>query len=311
MGFQLKRHISAVVGLQDELDARLNIDNIDDVLTSSATDHALSANQGRVLEDKKLDKQDIVNDLETNDSSKALSAAQGKALAGILDEKVNTSDIVDSLDSTSTVAPLSANQGRVLLERINASASGLQYRGAFDAANATELPTADAAGEFWVASSDGTVQDVELKKGDMLISNAEGNDKADWDKIDNTESPDILRTSNVATNIDENNDGPVNSAAVSSHLQETLSGVLVDVPHLKVETVNITGSVAEVSFVPLGGVILDDKVTIYNGDGTYDEWQGVSFNGKDMTIEDSNDVYDGKSCKISYLYRDSDQPMPA
>jgi len=57
MGFQLKRHISAVVGLQDELDARLNIDNIDDVLTSSAVDHALSANQGRILEDKKLDKQ--------------------------------------------------------------------------------------------------------------------------------------------------------------------------------------------------------------------------------------------------------------
>lgn len=44
------------------------------------SDYPLSANMGMKLNDEKLDKKDVVNDLTTTNTSKALSAAQGKAL---------------------------------------------------------------------------------------------------------------------------------------------------------------------------------------------------------------------------------------
>ena len=54
---------------------------VENVLTSTNTTHALSAAQGKVLNDTKLNKTDVVNNLTTPDASKALSAAQGKALS--------------------------------------------------------------------------------------------------------------------------------------------------------------------------------------------------------------------------------------
>lgn len=54
---------------------------VEDVLTSTSTIHALSAAQGKVLNDGKLNKTDVVNNLTTPDANKALSAAQGKALS--------------------------------------------------------------------------------------------------------------------------------------------------------------------------------------------------------------------------------------
>lgn len=54
---------------------------VENVLTSTSTTHALSAAQGKVLNDGKLNKSDVINDLTTTDTTKALSAAQGKALS--------------------------------------------------------------------------------------------------------------------------------------------------------------------------------------------------------------------------------------
>jgi hypothetical protein len=54
---------------------------VENVLTSTSITHALSAAQGKVLNDSKLNKTDVVNNLTTPDASKALSAAQGKALS--------------------------------------------------------------------------------------------------------------------------------------------------------------------------------------------------------------------------------------
>lgn len=54
---------------------------VENVLTSTSTTNALSAAQGKVLNDSKLNKTDVVNNLTTPDASKALSAAQGKALS--------------------------------------------------------------------------------------------------------------------------------------------------------------------------------------------------------------------------------------
>lgn len=58
---------------------------VENVLTSTSTTHALSAAQGKILNDNKLNKSDVVNNLSTTDVTKALSAAQGK----ILQDKIN------------------------------------------------------------------------------------------------------------------------------------------------------------------------------------------------------------------------------
>lgn len=58
---------------------------VENVLTSTSITHALSAAQGKVLNDGKLNKSDVINNVTTNDTTKALSAAQGK----IIWERIN------------------------------------------------------------------------------------------------------------------------------------------------------------------------------------------------------------------------------
>lgn len=53
---------------------------VENVLTSTSTTHALSAAQGKVLNDNKVAKSEIVDDTSTDDATKPLSARQGKSL---------------------------------------------------------------------------------------------------------------------------------------------------------------------------------------------------------------------------------------
>ena len=82
-----------------------------DSLTSTSISDALSAYQGKMLNDNKVNTSNIVDNLNSTVTTVPLSANQGRLLNN---NKVNISDIVDSLNSTATNKPLSANQGRVL-----------------------------------------------------------------------------------------------------------------------------------------------------------------------------------------------------
>lgn len=53
---------------------------VENVLTSTSTTHALSAAQGKILNDNKVAKSEIVDDTSTDDATKPLSARQGKSL---------------------------------------------------------------------------------------------------------------------------------------------------------------------------------------------------------------------------------------
>ena len=84
---------------------------------------------------------EVINDLITGGTDKALSAEQGKVLKGLVDEKAsttdlttletsltqiinnNTVDVIDSLTSTEQKKALSANQGKVLKGLIDGKAS--------------------------------------------------------------------------------------------------------------------------------------------------------------------------------------------
>ncbi len=125
---------------------------INNTLTSTSTTQALSAAQGKKLQDTKVDKVEgkslstndftdaykskvdgveagankttVINALNSDSATSALSAAQGKALDGkitsakaelqqAIDAKPNT-PVVDNLTSDSTTSALSAKQGKAL-----------------------------------------------------------------------------------------------------------------------------------------------------------------------------------------------------
>lgn len=62
---------------------------VEDNLTSQSTTNALSANQGRVLNNNKINTSDIADNLTTNDATKVLSAKQGKALADLIGDAIS------------------------------------------------------------------------------------------------------------------------------------------------------------------------------------------------------------------------------
>lgn len=71
----------------------------------------------------------VLNNLDSTDTGSALSAAQGKVLN---DNKVAISSIVNNLNSTATNQPLSAAQGKALNDALNngnQSANGYQWIG--------------------------------------------------------------------------------------------------------------------------------------------------------------------------------------
>ena len=96
---------------QNKLDKAKVKDNLTTSTYSSSDPTALSAKQGKVLNDTKVNKDDIVTNLTTNDDTKVLSAKQGKLLQ---DNKVNKTDIATDLTTNDDTKVLSAKQGKLL-----------------------------------------------------------------------------------------------------------------------------------------------------------------------------------------------------
>lgn len=86
-----------------------------DALTSTRTDAALSAAQGKALNDSisAIDVPAVVDVLTSTSKTDALSAAQGRAL------NLKIPGIADSLTSTSATQALAARQGKVLNDKLD------------------------------------------------------------------------------------------------------------------------------------------------------------------------------------------------
>ena len=130
--------ISTIVGLQDALDTlnaiKVNIADIIDTATSSATDQPVSARVAKDLQDQiaaintlllsddtDLDTiQEIVDYINVNrDTLENLDISSIAGLQAALDDKVNIADIVNTLVSTATDKPLSAAQGKTLKDLVD------------------------------------------------------------------------------------------------------------------------------------------------------------------------------------------------
>lgn len=94
-------------------------------LTTTADGYALDARQGKVLDDKKLDKTAVVNNLTTIDEGRALDARQGKWLN---ENKVGFSDIANDLVTSDVNKVLSAAQGVALKKLASDGDKALEER---------------------------------------------------------------------------------------------------------------------------------------------------------------------------------------
>ena len=138
---------------------------VENVLTSTSTTNALSAAQGKILNDNKVDKAEGKG-LSTND----YTTAEKNKLAGIATGA--TANVVENvLTSTSTTNALSAAQGKVLNDTI----SGLnkKYKSidntATDIAASTDLNTIVTIGNYRCASTD-TAQTLTNKPTDLTMA---------------------------------------------------------------------------------------------------------------------------------------------
>lgn len=99
------------VELATVLGGKVGYSDIYDALDSTATNKALSANQGKALNDR-------LAIIESDYAPQSTTYTKTETDA-LLATKVNISDIVDNLVSTATNRPLSANQGRILNDSIS------------------------------------------------------------------------------------------------------------------------------------------------------------------------------------------------
>lgn len=94
-------------------------------LTTTVEGYALDARQGKVLDDKKLDKSKVANNLTTIESGWSLDARQGKWLN---ENKVGFSDIANDLVTNDVNKVMSAAQGVALKKLTSDGDKALEER---------------------------------------------------------------------------------------------------------------------------------------------------------------------------------------
>ena len=270
----IKRRVSFIKGLQDELDDRVH--RVNDLVTNIATidgtpafdDKYVSANLFKTTADSKINKSSIVNDLTTGGSTGVLSAEQGKQL-------------------------------KVLLDGL---ATGLVFKGSFDIGTESALPAVPKTGDFYkvVNSVDSavsvTIGGIHLTQGDSIYYGT-----ADWIKLDSTESADLLRDGDVSLNSDFTVDGTKLTDRTSIKTLVDASVALVSVKFIN-ETVTITADAGTLSHTPVNNVIFTGVASINNGDGTFDLVE-CSASGTTLTLSpDAAGAYNGLQAKVTYAY---------
>ena len=95
-------------------DKKLDKSQVANNLVTEAEGYALDARRGKYLDEIKLDRSQVANNLTTEAEGYALDARQGKALKTLVDGKLAPGDVVNNLTSSETAKPLSAAQGKAL-----------------------------------------------------------------------------------------------------------------------------------------------------------------------------------------------------
>ena len=169
--------------VKEAVDAKMGRADIINDLTTGGADKVLSAEQGKVLDGKKVDKvvtpasvyvtegskplsdfamkADIVNDLTTGGTDKALSAEQGKVLEGKKVDKVDTPDSVYTTNGSKPLADFTM-KAEVTLSGTSETANSMPSIGGF------RTDKGISSSIFFVHPDDLGDRKNTLKKGDIV-----------------------------------------------------------------------------------------------------------------------------------------------
>ena len=286
MGKLLKKRIGAVYNLQPELNNRVN--RVKDLVTD--------------LNSIPVDVSGNPTNTQFDDSYvSANNLAKVKA-----QELIKYSDIINDTTTGGDKVPASASAVKNIQDQINSMANGLEYIGTFDASTG-KWPSNVGQGNFFKVSVAGTIDGINLNPGDMIIANkAVTGDTVvqDWDIIDNTEAPDIIREGNVNSSdadltIDPNK--LTSRDIIRQNIQSAVAAVTIKVA---VESLTVSGNQLTLSHIPVSNVVLMNEaiIEVDASNGVYDTWEGVSVSGTTATLTGATGQYDGQTAKVSYLY---------
>lgn len=319
----VRRSIPTVNGLVGKLAERVDITSVVDNFTSTFVNVPLSANQGRLLQNKKAERIDVVDNLTSTDVLAPLSANQGSILSGQVAALLENSSVYDGLDSTEAVEALSAAQGKALHDMVSLRSSGMTYGGSTMTitSNVPDVPK----GYFLVISADGTLPDGRpVYTGDIIISEKDTYvenmvpDPSDpgapmivertpdvgagvWAIVDNSEAEDVLREGDKTT--DKTQTTKVVTGAVAMVLVADMIQAIQDanIEMIVEDDIIVNGSDINLTYEPLNGKVISSMAYITKPDGTYDEYDLVSVAGNVVTLTGSADAYDGLVAKVSYF----------
>lgn len=169
-------------------------------LTSGDTNKALSAAMGKKLNDEKLDKSALTTDI-VNSQDKVAAAS---SVFNVNTNKVDKSSIVNSLDSIDSGKVLSAAQGKVLNDRINSLGSVYKYKGNKNTIEEVLALTDAKIGDVWNVIQEFSAGGKKYPAGTNIacIKNTSTSEhsEANWDPLGGT-----VDLSGYATKTEMNN----------------------------------------------------------------------------------------------------------
>lgn len=179
----------------------------------------------------------------------------------------------------------------------------LSYKGAFDASAGNYDALADASqGDYYKVSVAGNIGNYDWAVGDNLIVNKDVTGvptEADIDKIDNTESPDILRTGDIST--DTNFDNDPSKLAYRETIRQFVYDRTESVRVVNIDAqdtdVNIGAAIPAGCFVDVVNIVVQEEfdapyatiVIKKNGNVVIDE---------DMSLLSQKGIYEVSLCEL-------------
>lgn len=253
-------------------------------LTSGDTNKALSAAMGKKLNDEKLDKSSLTTDI-VNSQNKVAAAS---SVFNLNTNKVDKSSIVNSLDNTDTTKILSAAQGKVLNDRINSLGSVYKYKGNKNTIEEVLALTDAKIGDVWNVIQEFSAGGKKYPAGTNIacIKNTSTSEhsEANWDTLGGTVDLSGYATktemnnnlnnkvdkNDIIDNLDTNDATKPLSARIGKILNDAITDVENNIQDLnkKIPT-NISQLNNDSNFVTTDNVLTKTNTTEYNPTENY------------------------------------------
>lgn len=253
-------------------------------LTSGDTNKALSAAMGKKLNDEKLDKSALTTDI-VNSEDKVASAS---SVFNVNTSKLDKSSVVNSLDNTDTTKVLSAAQGKVLNDRIDSLGSVYKYKGNKNTIEEVLALTDAKVGDVWNVIQEFSAGGKKYPAGTNIacIKNTSTSEhsEANWDTLGGTVdlSGYATRTemnnnlnnkvdkNDIIDNLDTNDATKPLSARVGKILSDAITDVENNIQDLNKKIPTKTSQLTNDSnYVASDNVLTKNNTTEYNPTENY------------------------------------------